>query len=108
MPSDFLKISPQTTVLPLIHGSGDFAIEVRRVMLSHDFDCLAVPLPPSFQHDVERAIEFLPSISAVLQEESHRFSPQSWSVDGDERVFSYVPLDPCQGVISALRIAISP
>jgi len=111
MPSDFLKISPQTTVLPLIHGSGDFAIEVRRVMLSHDFDCLAVPLPPSFQHDVERAIEFLPSISAVLQEEPRRFSTQSWSVDGDdddgdERVFSYVPLDPCQGVISALRIAI--
>ena len=29
--------------VPVIHGSGDFAIAVRRVMLEHDFDCLAVP-----------------------------------------------------------------
>ncbi|MEQ9071657.1 MAG: hypothetical protein RLO18_33285, partial [Gimesia chilikensis] len=66
--SSFLKISPSISVLPLIHGSGDFAIEVRRVMLNNDFDCLAVPLPASFQEDVERAITFLPSITAVLQE----------------------------------------
>ncbi|MFK7777263.1 MAG: hypothetical protein QM501_03930, partial [Gimesia sp.] len=67
--SSFLKISPQISVLPLIHGCGDFAIEVRRVMLTNQFDCLAVPLPQSFQSDVERSISFLPSITAVAQEE---------------------------------------
>ena len=81
MTSQFLQISPKITVLPIIHGSGDFAIEVRRVMLSQSFDCLAVPLPASFQNDVERAIAFLPGISAVMQEEVKHFSPSEWSPD---------------------------
>jgi hypothetical protein len=112
MISDFLKISPKITVLPIIHGSGDFAIEVRRVMLSEHFDCLAVPLPLSFQKDVERAIGFLPGISAVMQEEgktcgSSGWSPESAKQDDDEsRTCSFVPIDPCQGVIAALRIAL--
>ncbi len=114
MLSDFLKISPRTTVLPVIHGSGDFAIEVRRVMLSQEFDCLAVPLPPSFQDDVERSIGFLPGITAVVQDEPRRFSAEPWSPDrgdddddddDDSRACSYVPIDPCQAVIAALRIA---
>ena len=68
MTHPFLQLSPRISLLPIIHGSGDFAIEVRRVMLSEEFDCLAVPLPASFQEDVERAIAFLPSVTAVLQE----------------------------------------
>ncbi len=108
----FLQISPRISVLPIIHGSGDFAIEVRRVMLSEDFDCLAVPLPASFQADVERAIAFLPSVTAVLQEEPTTFAASEWTPesdladeDDDDRSFSYVPVDPCQPVIAALRIA---
>ena len=79
MHSDFLKISPRITVLPVIHGSGDCAVEVRRVMLEQKFDCLAVPLPPSFQADVERAIEHLPAITLVTQAE-----PQQVSLHGLE------------------------
>jgi hypothetical protein len=108
-----LQFSDRITCLPIIHGSGDFAIEVRRVMLSQRFDCLAVPLPPSFQSDVERAIGFLPNVSLVLQEEVPSFTVGEWSEDrehereGDaERTFSYVPIDPCQGVITAIRIAL--
>lgn len=111
-----LQFSDRITCLPIIHGSGDFAIEVRRMMLSERFDCLAIPLPPSFQNDVERAIQFLPSVSLVLQHESPPIAFQEWT--GDERdddgpgsedapqVASYVPVDPCQGVIAGLRIAI--
>ncbi|MEK6258714.1 MAG: hypothetical protein AABP62_08840 [Planctomycetota bacterium] len=115
VPSPVLQFSDRVYSLPVIHGSGDFAIEVRRVMLSQRFDCLAVPLPPSFQHDVERAIPFLPSISLVMQEEPPEISAAEWTgddedddddEDGLERTFSYVPVDPCQGVITALRIAI--
>jgi hypothetical protein len=46
---DFLKIGPRVRVLPIIHGSGDFAIRVREELLARPYDCLAVPLPPSFQ-----------------------------------------------------------
>src|SRR5690348_10007881 len=91
---DFLKIGPRVRVLPIIHGSGDFAMRVREELLARPYDCLAVPLPPSFQEDVEAAIERLPAISAVLQRDA----------DGDG--FSYVPIDPCQGVIAALRTAL--
>ncbi len=111
MLSDFLKISSKITLLPIIHGSGDFAIEVRRVMLSQKFDCLAVPLPPSFQEDVERAIPFLPTLSTVVQQEPRSFTIEDWRGDDnydddDDIVCSYVPIDPCQGVIAALRIAL--
>ena len=114
MSSDFLKFSDKITVLPIIHGSGDFAIEVRRVMLSQSFDCLAVPLPPSFQADVERAIAFLPGITAVIQPEPGTFQSTDWTPDSEDDdddsdesgACSYVPIDPCQGVIAALRIAL--
>ena len=121
MSSDFLRISPKIACLPIIHGSGDYAIEVRRRLLATDFDCLAVPLPPSFQADVERAVELLPSISAVLQDESRFVSEDEPAADDaftDEDAeaeepatetgpsCSYVPIDPCQGVIAGLRFAL--
>ncbi len=77
-------------------------------MLAGNFDCVAVPLPPTFQADVERAILQLPSITAVLQQEHDPAEIETWSEQEDETqsVFSYVPIDPCQPVIAALRIAI--
>ena len=110
-----LQFSDRILCLPIIHGSGDFAIEVRRMMLTQSFDCLAVPLPPSFQHDVERAIQFLPSISLVLQNESPPIVGREWTGSEEEdqedstsipNVASYVPIDPCQGVIAGLRFAL--
>jgi len=95
---DFLTISPRVRVLPIIHGSGDFAIRVREELLSRPYDCVAVPLPPSFQDDVEECIERLPTVSAVAQLDVDR--------EDAELGFSYVPIDPCQGVIAALRTAI--
>jgi len=107
---EFLRISPRISVLPIINGSGDFAVEVRRAMLSSTFDCLAVPLPPSFQSDVERAVDFLPSVTAVVQPEPLRFD-RDWTAEQTEETesglaTSYVPIDPCQGVIAAIRIAL--
>ena len=45
MNSQILQIGPRITCLPVIHGSGDFALAVRRLMLERSFDCVAVPLP---------------------------------------------------------------
>src|SRR3954463_12268552 len=96
---DFLRIGRRIRCLPIIHGSGDFAIRVREELLARPYDCVAVPLPPSFQDDVEAAIERLPAISVVVQRDGV-------IGDGDDEPgFSYVPIDPCQGVIAALRVA---
>ncbi len=96
---DFLTISPRLRVMPIIHGSGDFAIKVRDELLNRPYDCLAVPLPPSFQDDVEAAIEQLPAISVVVQVDAESSDSETERPLG----FSYVPIDPCQGVIAALR-----
>src|SRR5262249_11423588 len=96
---DFLTIGPRIRVLPIIHGSGDFAVQVRDELLNRQYDCLAVPLPPSFQEDVEAAVEQLPTISVVVQVDAEDQQGEA------ESGFSYVPIDPCQGVIAALRTA---
>ncbi|MEO2036437.1 MAG: hypothetical protein ABGZ35_30555 [Planctomycetaceae bacterium] len=101
--SDVLQLGSKITVLPVIHGSGDFAIEVRRLMLNHQFDHLAVPLPPSFRNAVEAGVEQLPSVSAVVQRAALTdFDDNDADIDG---AATYVPIDPCQPVIAALRIA---
>ena len=114
MADSVLHISPRITALPVIHGSGDFALEVRRVMLAGKFDCVAVPLPESFREQVEKGIEFLPIPTLVTQEEPAVYRA-SWTPeddadddtdDDDERRFNYVPIDPCQAVIMALRVAL--
>ena len=43
------QLGPRITILPVIHGSGDFSFEVRRRMLAGKYDALAVPLPESFR-----------------------------------------------------------
>jgi hypothetical protein len=95
---DFLRIGPHVRCLPIIHGSGDCALRVRAELLEHSYDCVAVPLPPSFQEDVEAAVRGLPAIRAVLQRDADEGGPEGPG-------FSYVPIDPCQGVIAALRVA---
>lgn len=114
--SQVLQLGRNITILPVIHGSGDFAVEVRRLMLNHKFDCLAVPLPPSFRNEVESAVELLPQVSVVLQREgAQSFASPGYDPTGDangtpqaeyQGRASYVPIDPCQPVIAALRIAL--
>lgn len=117
--AELLRIGPRVTALPIVHGSGDFAWEVRRAMLQGQWDCLAVPLPESFQFPVMQAIQALPHPSIVTAIENGAaatfWSPSTSSAgepshDGDPPTtsgpqVSYVPIDPCQGVIAALRIA---
>ena len=103
MSREVLQIGPKILALPVVHGSADCALEVRRIMLEQSFDCLAVPLPPSFQHDVEAAIERLPVPGLVLQREAPMYS-SDWNPEtdededegDDEEAVSYVPIDPCQ------------
>ena len=111
---DVLKIGPHVTALPVVHGSGDFSWEVRRFMMAGDFDCLAVPLPGSFQDTVEQAILTLPMPSVVFQRDLPDYQVE-WTPDSGEDASdmddeqevgaSFVPIDPCQPVIAAVRAA---
>lgn len=89
---DIFSISEKIQLLPVVHGSGNFSQAVRKKILASSCDCLAVCLPPEFQSSVEEGIEKLPYITLSCLEES-------------EGRHSYVPVDPCQPVIMALRIA---
>ncbi|WP_164104056.1 hypothetical protein [Candidatus Laterigemmans baculatus] len=117
-----LKISPRITALPIIHGSGQCALLVRRWMLEHDFDCVAVPLPESFREPVEQAVLELPNPSIVIQPGRAEIEYREWNGEPatgmggeydeedeeDERdslPLSYVPIDPCQPVIMGIRAA---
>lgn len=100
MSHPLFKFSERITAIPVIHGSGDFAVEIRRIMLAEKFDCLAVPLPPSFKFDVEKAIGVLPVVTLVAQNEA-----VGYGEDEPEPTISFVPVDPCQPVIAAIRVA---
>lgn len=121
---ELLKIGPKVALLPVIHGSGQFALTVRRWMLEQEFDCVAVPLPESFREAVEEAVLELPRPSIVIQQPSVLFeSPSPWGGDDHDRPFgesdpaetdssdtdlpeaSYVPIDPCQSVVMSIRAA---
>jgi hypothetical protein len=106
-----LRLGSRLTLLPIIHGSGDFALEVRRVLLDNEFDALAVPLPPSFHDAVLDGIDRLPTPTIAVQR-GYPSLYSEWTPDSDDTADSgdptatYVPIDPCQGVIMALRLAV--
>ncbi len=91
-----LRLSSRIEVLPILHASGDMAQEVRETLIGRQFDCLAVPLPPSVESPLEEAIEELPHINLITIPEPDR--------DGTP-VVSFVPVDPCQAVIMGIRVA---
>jgi hypothetical protein len=77
-----LQISAKISVLPIIHGSGQCAVLVRRWLLEHRFDCLAVPLPDSFREPVEEAVLSLPTPAIVLQARKTRdLEYRQWTGD---------------------------
>lgn len=109
---ELLRISDRIAVLPIIHGSGQCALLVRRWMLEHRFDAVALPLPPSFRQAVEDAVLELPQPSIVIQPATQRFESAGYSHDDSDDdsetppTHSYVPVEPCQPVIMAIRAAL--
>ena len=112
---DFLSLSPRVRVIPVVHASGDFAQEARDRLLRLEPDCLAVPLPPSFEEAVEAGVEHLPRVSLAAAREGEVSYSREWEREDEEEgeapgeesgpAFNYVPVEPCQAVIAALRAA---
>ena len=93
---DVLRLSPRIEILPILHGSGDMAQEVRETLIGRRFDCLALPLPPSLEEALEAAVEKLPRISLVVVPEPDQ---------EEDATVNFVPVDPCQPVIMGIRVA---
>ena len=85
-------LSDRIRLLPVIPGSGHFARVIRQRILTETCDCVAVALPPEFQVPVEQGIKRLPNITLCSKDEP----------DG---AVNYVPIDPAQPIVMALRIA---
>ena len=90
-----LRLSPRIEILPILHGSGDVAQEVRETLIGRRFDCVAIPLPPTLEDAIEAAVEELPRISLVVTPEPDQEGP----------TVNFVPVDPCQPVIMGIRVA---
>ncbi len=67
LPRDCFRLDESITLLPVVHGCGQYARAVESWLLQRSFDCLAVPLPPSFQSPVMEAVNRLPIPSIVIQ-----------------------------------------
>ncbi|MEE9394344.1 MAG: hypothetical protein V3W41_17730 [Planctomycetota bacterium] len=91
----FFALSDRVTCFPVLHGSADYALAVRDEVFANRYDCIAVPLPDSFREEVIESVKQLPEVRAVVQ-----------SCDDDDTNFSYVPIDPAQAVIRAIRMAL--
>ena len=83
------------TYFPVAAGRMEFAIEVRRAILRHRPDVVAVELPVSLEKHYLEAISRLPQISVLVYPE-----------DGDQEKGVYVPIEPCDPFTEAVRTAI--
>ena len=130
-PRDFLNVTERISVLPVIHGSGDFAVEVRDRILRLEPDCGCGSIYRRlFRMKLKQVWMGLPYVSMVsVNEEAPSYlgdnealfgetweqeqqpEDDSYAEDGSSAgetnlsSYSYVPIDPCQPVISALRVA---
>jgi len=100
------------TLIPVVHGSAAYASALRKELLSRSFDALAVPLPESFSEEVIRGVERLPALSLVVRRnalgQDGIEEAAGWGQELPEAMprGTYVPIDPCQGVIAAIRMAL--
>jgi hypothetical protein len=100
------------TLIPVVHGSAAYASALRKELLSRSFDALAVPLPESFSEEVIRGVERLPALSLVVRRntlgQDGIEEAAGWEQELPEAMprGTYVPIDPCQGVIAAIRMAL--
>lgn len=83
---------PGVTLIPVLHQRVAFAAHVRKLCLENRYDCIAVDIPVPFAHDLPAAVAYLPCVSAVVAQPANE-------------PFFYVPTDPCDATIEAIRQA---
>jgi hypothetical protein len=80
---------------PVAQGRLEFAFEVRQFLLQERPAVVAVELPGFLEHMYERAVARLPEMSVILYHDPA----------GDDDHATFVPVEPCDPFIEALRTA---
>ena len=110
-PPSIFEIDSRLTLIPVVNASAPFATALRRELLKRPFDALAVALPKSFANPIIEAVEQLPNLSFVAlslsdQNTTYRDSVADPETEDSLPLATYVPIDPCQAVIAAIRFAL--
>lgn len=87
-----IRLTPRIAAFPVRHGKAVFAMELRNLLWKERFDALALAFPASLKQDALEGVDHLPSIRALVVR-----------VDGAVR--AYMPFDPCDAYVEALRQA---
>jgi hypothetical protein len=81
-------------LVPVFHNRLEFALEVRRQFASCQPGSVAIEYPPTIGEKLLEGIKRLPLLSVVYYEE-------------EDHLFIYLPIEPTDGQIEAVRLAIS-
>ncbi|MDB5106884.1 MAG: hypothetical protein JWP91_4573 [Fibrobacteres bacterium] len=93
-----IRLSPKVSAFPVRHGRAPFAMELRKLLWNGSgspearFDAFAFALPAALRDDALEGADALPAIRALVIR-----------VDGAVR--AYLPFDPCDAYVEALRQA---
>ena len=82
------------SLVPICHNRAEFALEVRDRFASFKPEIVAVEYPSTIGEKVLEGIKRLPLLSVVYYEE-------------DNHTFIYLPLEPTDGLVEAVRLALS-
>jgi hypothetical protein len=82
--------------LPVVPGRIEFALRVRRYLLEHRPRVIAIELPSSLEYQYRAAVARLPQMSVIMIPEAS---------DGEEEHATYIPIEPGDPFIEALRTA---
>jgi hypothetical protein len=80
--------------LPVAHGRMEFAIEVRRAILVERPAVVAIELPSTLEKQFRAALRRLPQMSVLV-----------YPARDDEGSAIYVPVEPCDPFVEAMRTA---
>jgi len=93
-----IQLSKKVSAFPVRHGRAPFAMELRKLLWNASgdpaarFDAFAFALPAALRDDALEGAEALPSVRALVIR-----------VDGAAR--AYLPFDPCDAYVEAMRQA---
>jgi hypothetical protein len=84
------------TYLPVVPGRIEFALEVRRYLLEHRPQVVAIELPGSLEREYRAAMDRMPRMSVILIADD---------ADEDDERATYIPVEPADPFVEALRSA---
>jgi len=81
-------------MVPILHNRVEFALAVKHAFESFQPECVAVEYPGTLKTRIVQGVKRLPLLSVVHYE-------------GSDGAFVYLPLEPCDGLVEAVRLALS-